>query len=94
ISFQIWVSFFSLAPVLVPWMESTPTSSVVKPQTARARRSGATRGSDPSSMPNTASASFSCLAASFSMLSTRAASSSSVNSAPSCLRNSISSCSW
>src|SRR5260221_570582 len=37
IAFHIYVSFFSLVWVLVPWMERTPISSAVRPHTARAR---------------------------------------------------------
>ena len=61
----------TFAFVLVPWIDRTPISSAVRPQTASARRSGAIRGSVPSSIPYIAKASFSCRTASFSMSATR-----------------------
>jgi hypothetical protein len=45
--FQIHLSFFSLAWVLVPWMKRTPISSAVRPHTARAQRRGKMRGFAP-----------------------------------------------
>lgn len=62
--------------------EATPTSSIVRPQTARARRMGAIDGSEPASIPNVLSASDSWRLASRSMAAKRSPTKSLGSSSP------------